>query len=159
MPCHASTLTMPFKFAWLCDLLQKLESPYLRDTLVLPGPVKEFTQKEIIRWFQSHKNKLNEFEVNSRAVATMLRPEAWTDRDFGLDADGLEYLLARVLSLTKLQLAELSKWRTQPWKGDLAVCVERVMGATKRVSAGSLNHCFPHLPHLQYRLSSHQADE
>jgi hypothetical protein len=133
---------MPFKFVWLCDLLQKLESPYLRGTLVLPGPVKEFTQKEIIRWFQSHRKKLNEFEVGSRAVAMMLRPEAWTDRDFGLDADGLEHLLARVLSVTKLQLAELSKWRTETWNCDLAVCVERVMGAAKRVSARHLKILF-----------------
>lgn len=125
---------MPFKFSYLCDLLQKLESPYLRGTLVLEGPVREFTQKETISWFQTYKNKLNEFAVGSTAVATMLRPKAWTDRDFGLDADGLEHVLARVLEVTVVQHAELGRWKCEGWKGDLGVCVERVMRRANIVS-------------------------
>jgi hypothetical protein len=125
---------MPFKFAYLCDLLQTLEYPYARDTVIIESRVKEYTQKEIVNWLQRYRKSLDEFATDDAAVMMMLRPEEWKDRDFGLDTDGLEHLLARALALTRAQCAELQKWRTESYNGDLGVCVERVMGTLERVS-------------------------
>lgn len=96
--------------------------------------MKEYTQKEIVNWLQRYRKSLDEFATDDAAVMMMLRPEEWKDRDFGLDTDGLEHLLARALALTRAQCAELQKWRTESYNGDLGVCVERVMGTLERVS-------------------------
>ncbi|RDL40923.1 uncharacterized protein BP5553_00902 [Venustampulla echinocandica] len=125
---------MPFRFVYLCDLLDKLERPFLRDAPLLPHHLEEYTQKEVISWFRRHRDRLNEFSTNGNAVIMMLQPKRWSDRDFGWNVDILEHLIARNLSLSKAKHAELKKWESEPHRGDLAACVERVMDGMERTA-------------------------
>lgn len=127
-------VTMPFRFVYLCDLLDKLERPLLRDAPLLPHHLQEYTQKEVISWFRRHRDRLNEFSTNGNAVIMMLQPERWSDRDFGWNVGILEHLIARSLGLSKARHAHLQEWKSEPHKGDLGACVERVMDDMEQVS-------------------------
>ena len=125
---------MPFRFAYLCDLLSRLEQPYLRQAPLLPNYFREYTQTETLRWFQRHKDELNANDTNQQAVISMLRPECWVDREFGWDAEKLEPMIARVFQCTRLECTELHKWKTFPHTGDLAAHLGRVLASRENVS-------------------------
>jgi DNA ligase-4 len=85
------------------------------------------TNDRTVQWFQRHRNHLNEFSVDARAVVMFFTPAKQTDRDYGLDAERLEQLIARVLGLSRNLHTELQMWRSGPAHGDLGACVKRVM--------------------------------
>lgn len=64
----------------------------------------------------------------------MLQPEKWVDRDFGMDIQSAERMLARVLGLNRSQVIELRRPRTEPYNGDLGAFVERVVVSMEKVS-------------------------
>jgi hypothetical protein len=53
---------------------------------------------------------------------------------YGLNAESLELVLARVLNLSRNQYVELRRWEENPEYGDLSVCLHRIMGNMKNVS-------------------------
>jgi hypothetical protein len=125
---------MPFPFVYLCDLLNDLERPYLRNTPLLPKDLTKYTKDKVIYWLRLHRDRLNAFSTDSQAVMSMLQPENQTDRVYGLDSGSLELVIARALCLPRQHYQELQKWKTEPLGGDLAACVNRVMENTKTVS-------------------------
>jgi hypothetical protein len=125
---------MPFLFVYVCDLLDKLERPRLRDVPLLPAHLDSYTKKTAIEWFQHHKNNLNAFGTNTGAVISMLRPENTADREYGIDAETLELLIARTLKLSRQAYAKLQRWQRQPQLCDLGLCVSEVIGTVKGVS-------------------------
>jgi hypothetical protein len=88
----------------------------------------------VIHWLRQHRNALNAFSTDSKAVMSMLQPEHQTDRVYGLDSGTLELVIARVLGLPRQHYQDLQRWQTEPLRGDLAACVNRVMENTKTVS-------------------------
>lgn len=129
---------MPFRFVYVCDLLQELENPFVRDVPRLPGHLREHLRSRISKWFTQHRGQLDEFRTDAGAVLSMLRPQAVKNRVYGIDPGRLELIIARALSLTKAQYAELQKWRTEPAHGDLAVRVRTVMEKLDGVGKQSL---------------------
>lgn len=117
---------MPFLYVYVCDLLEQLAGLVYRDCPLLVG-LKEKTNQFAIDWFRQHKGSLNEGGVDDQAVLASFMPEKRTDRDYGLDAERLEQLIARVLNLPRDLHCDLRLWRNGLAYGDLAACVERVM--------------------------------
>ncbi|KAF4626573.1 hypothetical protein G7Y89_g11585 [Cudoniella acicularis] len=124
---------MPFRFVYLCDLLHNLEKPYLRDAPLLPRHLREYQQRTVTLWLQKHRESLNEFSTKADVVMSMLRPGEWADRDFGMDVEDVERLIARILAVTREQYRELQRYKTEPYNGDLGAFVERVMVGMDRV--------------------------
>jgi hypothetical protein len=125
---------MPFPFVYVCDLLEKLERPLLRQIPLLPSDLRRYTLDTIMDFFKTFRDRLNLENTDDQAVLSVLQPENETDRVYGLDADNLELVLARVLSLSRQQYLELRRWKQNPEEGDLAVCLHRIMGNMKNVS-------------------------
>jgi hypothetical protein len=111
-----------------------VEKPHLRDAPYLPNHLKNIAQNETLRWFQRHRDKLNEFATCNGMVTSMLRPESWNDRDYGWDPDTLEPLIARLLGFTRTQRNELRKWKSHPHLGDLGTHACRVLESMNQVS-------------------------
>ena len=125
---------MPFPFVYLCDLLNQLERPYLRTTPLLPKDLARHTKTKVIEWLRMHRDRLNAFSTDDKAVMAMLQPDIQTDRVYGLDAASLELVIARSLSLPTPYYLDLQTWKTDPLQGDLGACVQRVMENSKIVS-------------------------
>lgn len=129
---------MPFKFKWLCDLLDKLEEPHLPPTpapKLLPKALEEYKKKLILQWFKNNIDRLNEYATQDDAVKCMLRPaESWVDRQyFGVEEE-LEPLLSQVLELTDTEVVELYKWKTHPYTANMGAQVARIWASKKGVS-------------------------
>lgn len=139
---------MPFPFAYVCDLLEKLEEPFLREVGYLPGRLYEYIRNHTSKWFMMHRTKLDAHSTNVNAVLSILWPQRQTDRTYGLDQAHLEMMIARALQLSKLHFLELQSWRTDPLKRDLAFFVQRVMKNAKKVNAAS------HILHQIHKASS-----
>jgi hypothetical protein len=118
---------MGFLFAYVCDLLEQLERPYLRDAPYRDEHLREYTHKATLTWFQKHRNRLDFHDTTAEVVTTMLRPGLWADRDYGWDAYSLEPLGARMLALKRQQYAQLQRWKHEPHTGDMATQVKRIL--------------------------------
>jgi DNA ligase-4 len=128
---------MPFPFSYLCDLLDELEQPFLREAGCLPAPLREYLRTHTSKWFILHRTRLDAVSTNTRAVLSMLRPHQQTDRAYGIAPEDLELVVARALQLSRLQYSDLQKWRTDLLKRDLAFFVQQVMEDSKEVSRNS----------------------
>ncbi|KAG0646470.1 hypothetical protein D0Z07_7513 [Hyphodiscus hymeniophilus] len=117
---------MPFLYVYICDLLEQLGELHSPDCPTLIGLDKK-TNDRTVKWFQRHQHRLNEFSVDASAVIRFFTPQKQTDRDYGLDGERLEQLIARVLGLPRHLHAELQLWRQGAVYGDLGACVKRVM--------------------------------
>lgn len=120
-------LDMPFPFAEVCTLFQRIEDLELREP---PLPSDEKFQKvrgTIDSWFRSHRSAISALSVEgATALLSALLPEKRTDRVYGIQASGLCRLLARCLKLQAHRARDLRAF-TQPGRGDLAACLERVL--------------------------------
>lgn len=116
---------MGFPFAWVCDLLEDLGK--LACAPLLENIKKKQTNDKIVAWLRSHCNRLNAHDTDADAVILTFKPETKTDRDYGLDARSLEQIIARALNLPRKHVRTLQMWRQGPVRGDLALCVEKVL--------------------------------
>ena len=136
LPCIAELMNSDFPFLYVCDLLEDLErlwNPEKGPPLLHTDKVAR-TSARFIGWLKSHCNELNACNAEDDPVSRMLRPESSTDRINGMNAEKLEHVIARVLMLPRVQVVELQKWRHSSLDGDLAACVERVVGIMNFVS-------------------------
>lgn len=125
---------MPFPFVYLCDLLDDLERPHLRQVPLLAKDLAALTKETILRWLKTHQSMLDAFNTDGPAVIAMMHPQKQTDRYYGLDSERLELVVARALAVSREQYIGLQRWQTQPFKYDLGACVALVMEDTALVS-------------------------
>jgi len=118
---------MPFPFVYVCDLLDVLEILVLRDPPLRRTDLDKAIAKETDQWLRMHCNSLNANATDDNAVILTFKPELRTDRVYDLDAVSLEQVIARVLNLPRVHLAELQRWRASPMSGDLGTCIQRVI--------------------------------
>ncbi|CAG8956252.1 hypothetical protein HYFRA_00003632 [Hymenoscyphus fraxineus] len=128
---------MPFRFTYLCQLLEKLEQPYREKRFILPKDLKTYTENQTLQWFKNHRDRLNEFATNQDAVMAMLRPETWIGREYLGNEEHLEPFLWRAIQFSRPERAELQKWKTHPSTGDLGAQVGRILG--DRENANNFN--------------------
>ncbi|KAK1065149.1 hypothetical protein LTR74_008121 [Friedmanniomyces endolithicus] len=120
---------MPFPLATLTALLESLEGVELRDPPLLPAPKAEALKAETERWFRLHRHTIDGLDVSSAtALLSSVLPERRTDRVYGVQAISLCRILCRTLGLRSDRTGDLQAY-TQPHRGDLGACLERVLKA------------------------------
>lgn len=118
---------MGFRYAFLCDLLEKLQTLHSRYPPYLPRDLKEFTRRAVTTWFQKHGYKIRA-EADPFVLLSFLLADKYNDRDYGLSGDTIERIIGRAFSLSSAQLTAL---RAEEWNGssiDLGTCVQLVTG-------------------------------
>ncbi|ELR08871.1 hypothetical protein VC83_01764 [Pseudogymnoascus destructans] len=117
---------MPFRFAHICDLLERLDQVYSRYPPYLPKDATQKSRDAVLYWFEKHGQKIRH-DANGLALLSTLFPDR-TQRVYGLDSKSLEKIICRALSLPSSRVAALTRWR-EPGAGvgDLGACVERVV--------------------------------
>ncbi|KFX98914.1 hypothetical protein O988_04132 [Pseudogymnoascus sp. VKM F-3808] len=117
---------MPFRFAHVCDLLDKLDHVYSRYPPYLPKDATQKSRDAVLYWFKKHGQKIR-YDANGLALLSTLFPER-THRMHELDSKSLEKIISRSLSLPSSRITDLTRWR-EPGAGerDLGACVERVV--------------------------------
>ncbi|OBT78694.1 hypothetical protein VF21_02312 [Pseudogymnoascus sp. 05NY08] len=116
---------MPFRFAHICDLLERLDQVYSRYPPYLPKDATQKSRDAVLYWFKKHGQKIR-YDANGLALLSTLFPER-TPRELELDSKSLEKIISRALSLPSSRVTDLTRWR-EPGAGvgDLGACVERV---------------------------------
>ena len=118
---------MPFPFAEICTLLQRIEAVELREPPLLPDEKRSAICLIVDSWFKSHRSAISALTVEgATALLSALLPEKRTDRVYNLQAPGLCRILARCLKLQAHRAKDLRAY-IQPGRGDLAACLERVL--------------------------------
>lgn len=116
---------MPFPYAYICDLLQKLEDETL-STKKEKTPAKAI----IANWFESHRSRLHSPDNDASAVLSTLLPERRTDRVYSIQATRLRSIIGRALLLGQSRVLELRR-HIIPGSGvDLGDCVESILTST-----------------------------
>ena len=116
---------MPFPYAYICDLLQKLDDETL-------STKKEKTPGKAIiaNWFKSHHSRLHSPDNDASAVLSTLLPERRTDRVYSIRATRLRSIIGRALLLGQSRVLELRR-HIMPGSGvDLGDCVESILTST-----------------------------
>jgi DNA ligase 4 len=115
---------MPFRFMWVCDLLENLQDIRDRDPPQLPRGAKRKSNEAIEKWFAIHRQRIDN-ETDGLTLLSTLLPEDRKDRVYLLQERNLEKVIGRVLALPNSRRIDLERWR-EPGAGDLGDCVERV---------------------------------
>jgi DNA ligase 4 len=116
---------MPFKFRYLCELLQSLEDNRAKKSA--DGPWGECLGVPIINaWFNRHDEQIPRQGAAAVAFLSCLFPERRTDRVYNVQEKSLERIIGRSLYLPASRLRRLSSWSSS---GDvnLASAVQRIM--------------------------------
>lgn len=124
---------MPFRFAHVCDLLDRLDQVYSRYPPYLPKDATQKSRDAVQYWFKKHGQKIRS-EANGLALLSTLFPER-THRVHELDSKSLEKIISRALSLPSSRVTDITRWREpEVGESDLGACVERVMNQALDVS-------------------------
>ncbi|KAL1841446.1 hypothetical protein VTJ49DRAFT_7061 [Mycothermus thermophilus] len=115
---------MPFPFAYVCDLLERLDQNRTARSGLR-------SNANIVRdWFQGHQASLLRQDNLSGPLLSVLLPEKRTDRVYCLREKRLQTIIGRALGLGRSRLSELSRWTNPDARVDLADCVELVLKET-----------------------------
>lgn len=117
---------MPFRFVYVCDLLEQLSNISERDPPYLPKDAEKRTGDAIVNWFKTHRLRIDDHNTDGVALLSALLPERRTDKVYFMQAQKIERYLGRALALSNSRMEDLRRWR-DPGKGDLADCLERVL--------------------------------
>jgi DNA ligase-4 len=115
---------MPFRFAYVCDLLQQLDD----NQRARAG--QRSSSNIIDHWFLSHRGLLVRDDFNASPLLSTLLPEKRTDRVYSIQSRGLQRVIGRCLGLGLSRRKELERWQ-EPGSGvDLGDCVEQILTST-----------------------------
>lgn len=118
---------MPFKFTWICDLLQAIEDIECRDPSYLPDRKRTLLRTTVKFWFRKHRQNIDRPDTDGAAILSTLLPHTRTDRVYSVRAPKLEKLIGRCLYYKTDKVKDLSCWR-EPGAGDLGQrleCIEK----------------------------------
>jgi DNA ligase 4 len=119
---------MPFRFFYVCDLLQRLE-----DNLRARSGVR--TNADIIReWFRTHHGLIAREDQDATPLLSTLLPEKRSDRVYFIKERRLQTIIGRGLGLGRSRIQQLGRWQESGSGVDLAACVESILKET--VSGG-----------------------
>ncbi|KAH8908711.1 hypothetical protein BR93DRAFT_950440 [Coniochaeta sp. PMI_546] len=115
---------MPFRFAYVCDLLQRLDD----NQRTRAGQV--INSNIIDQWFSSHRGLLVRADFNASPLLSTLLPEKRSDRIYSIQSRSHSRVVGRCLGLGLSRRKELERWQ-EPGSGmDLGDCVERILTTT-----------------------------
>ncbi|KAL8922458.1 MAG: hypothetical protein Q9208_005180 [Pyrenodesmia sp. 3 TL-2023] len=121
---------MPLLFSSICALLEALEDNAVNTKKALKGWLDQRNQDTIESWVKSYKITIDSKNVDVIAVLSAIFPQKRTDRVYSLQPPRLSKILGRCFRLGRDRLKLLDEWRNSG-RGDLAVCVERVVRQTE----------------------------
>ncbi len=116
---------MPFRFRYLCDLLQSLDDNRVNKRVTGPR-AKNSDIPIIISWFNKYDSQISRHGSAAVAFLSCLFPERRADRVYNVQEKRLEKIVGRSLFLSTTRLTHLSSWRTANG-ADFAQTVENVM--------------------------------
>jgi DNA ligase 4 len=106
-----------FPFAYICDLLQKIQDTRRPSRLV------------IAEWFTEHRTLIDKTNDGIALLSTLL-PDKRTDRVYGIQVKRLHNIVGRAFGLGVERKKELRRWTTPGAEVDLGDCVEAILTAT-----------------------------
>ncbi|KAL8762731.1 MAG: hypothetical protein Q9184_001325 [Pyrenodesmia sp. 2 TL-2023] len=121
---------MPLLFSSICALLEALEDNAVNTKKALKGWLDQKNKDTIESWIKSYKITIDSKDVDVVAVLSAIFPEKRTDRVYSLQPPRLSKILGRCFRLGRERLKLLDEWKT-PGRGDLAVCVQRIVRQTE----------------------------
>ena len=112
---------MSFRFSWLCELLDELESNISkkRASSVNTSNIDHVT---VVAWFSRHRSRLTSFSNSAVALLSCLFPERRPDRVFALREKRLLNVFSRALGLN-----HGSSRRLRLIEGEIATSIAKVM--------------------------------
>ena len=115
---------MPFRFSYVCDLLQRLEDNQgARSGVRTPAHIVQ-------EWFRRHQGLLGRDDHDATALLSTLLPEKRSDRVYFIREKKLQTVIGRSLGLGRSRIQQLGRW-DRPGSGiDLADCVESILKET-----------------------------
>ncbi|KAK3945146.1 hypothetical protein QBC46DRAFT_350048 [Diplogelasinospora grovesii] len=118
---------MPFRFSYVCDLLQRLE-----DNINRGARTGLRSNTEIIReWFERHRPVLlYRDDHDAAALLSTLLPEKRSDRVYLIREKRLQSIVGRALGLGRCRIAQLGRWEKAGSGVDLADCAEAILKET-----------------------------
>ena len=97
---------MPFRFAYVCDLLEKLHRIHARHPPYLPRDLRAFSTKIVTLWFKKHEYRIKN-EADCLLLLSIILAESQHDRDYGLCAKTLAMVIGRAFALPTAQFQRL----------------------------------------------------
>lgn len=119
---------MPFRFAYICNLLDKLHHIFARHPPYLPRDVQQMSTRVITLWFKKHELKIKH-EIDGYLLLSILLPEKYAERVYGLSERDLAKLVGRAFSLSTIQFEDVMH---KPNAEDLSDLGHRIEQATKQ---------------------------
>ncbi|EKG18897.1 DNA ligase ATP-dependent [Macrophomina phaseolina MS6] len=116
---------MPFRFTWICDLLQAIEDIECRDPPYLPDRKRALLRNTTEHWFRKHRASLDRPDTDGAAILSTLLPHTRTDRVYSIKAPRMQQLIARCLFYGVSKVKELGRWK-EPGAGDLGQCLAQI---------------------------------
>jgi DNA ligase-4 len=118
---------MSFKFAHICDYLERCEEISSHNPPLPPAELKSRLYRQHATWFVSHHKSIDALdEHGTTALLSTFLPCRRKDRIYGLQSASLLKLLGRCLGLSASARYELSSFQT-PNNGDLGDCLQRLL--------------------------------
>lgn len=118
---------MSFKFAHICDYLERCEEISSHNPPLPPTELKSRLYRQHVTWFASHHKDINALdETGTTALLSTFLPLRRKDRIYGLQSASLLKLIGRCLGLSASARHELSTFST-PNNGDLGDCLQRLL--------------------------------
>lgn len=120
---------MPFKFSWLCELLDELEVTKYEHRATQARNFNP-SHRVVGAWFSRHNDHIVRHGPAGIALLSALFPERRADRTYNLQEKRLTQLVSRILGLgaTRSRLLRAYERSGGP---DFATCVENVMKETE----------------------------
>ena len=115
---------MAFKFALLCDLLERLEDNRVKKCLP-EARCRDLDRETIVHWFNQHSPNVSRKGDSGIAFLSCLFPERRVDRVYGLRERKLSFTLGRCLRLGVQRRAQFEKDVLDGL--DIAKCVEKYL--------------------------------
>jgi DNA ligase-4 len=119
---------MPFRFAYVGDLLQRLDDNQQSRT------GQTINSNIIEKWFSEHRACFARDGFNAAPLLSTLLPEKRTDRVYLIQSTTLARLISRALGLGISRVQELGQWEKPGAGVDLGDCVERILVKTVSTS-------------------------
>jgi DNA ligase 4 len=118
-------MSSTFKFAWLVELLQDLDSARIQGIILAAKNVDRPTQI-VRRWFDRYDSKIIRYGDSATSFLSCLFPERLPQRSYALKEIRLAAIFGRALGLGCTRAKMLNSW-TDTGTKEFACCVEEVM--------------------------------
>ena len=123
-----SIYSMSFRFVYICNLLDKLHHIFARHPPYLPRDIQQMSTRVITLWFKKHELKIKH-EMDGYLLLSILLPEKYAERLYGLSERDLAKVVGRAFSLSTIQFEDVLHKANV---GDLSDLGHRIEHATKQ---------------------------